>query len=190
MRRRGFIFAGVGLIGAIASNDQSKRAISNFFQLPSEPDLNKSLATNATQVVNSFDYLKQLPAPSFKQGHTLPPLTRFGWTLPFETRVELADRWGYALEWGGYATTKTVAKAISSPQSVQAKIMALAASDPKKYQLAVILNRALPNTPEAIWLHNNQGELVTAKNGKKIWSPLTSTHLLSFGSGQPTIPVA
>ncbi|MFM5896651.1 MAG: hypothetical protein ACKO8W_03960 [Dolichospermum sp.] len=171
MRRRGFIFAGVGLIGAIASNDQSKRAISNFFQLPSEPDLNKSLATNATQVVNSFDYLKQLPAPSFKQGHTLPPLTRFGWTLPFETRVELADRWGYALEWGGYATPKTVAKAISSPQSVQAKIMALAASDPKKYQLAVILNRALPNTPEAIWLHNNQGELVTAKNGKKIWSP-------------------
>lgn len=168
-RRKAVTFAGIGLIGAIASSHQNKRAISEFFdQLLSEPNTGRTFAANAAQIIYPFHYLKQLPAPSFKQGHTLPPLTRFGWTLPFEARVELADRWGYALEWGGYAKPKTVAKAMSNPQSDEAKIMALAASEPNKYQLAVVLNRDLPNTPEAIWLHNNRGELV---NGKKIWSP-------------------
>ena len=128
----------------------------------------QTLAANAAQTTTPFQYLKQIPAPNFKQGHTLPPLTRFGWVLPFDARVELADRWGYALEWGGYATPKTVAKAIADPKSDSAKVMALVAADPKRYQLAVILNRELPKTPENIWLHNDRGELI---NGKKIWSP-------------------
>jgi hypothetical protein len=46
-------------------------------------------------------WLASQPKPQFLAGHTLLPLTRFGWTLPFEARVELAEHWGYALEFGG-----------------------------------------------------------------------------------------
>jgi hypothetical protein len=167
MQRRQVIFAGIGLMGAIAYSDRNQKSIGQFFdRSPDDPV--KKISANAAETIDPVQYLKRLAAPKFKPGHTLPPLTRFGWVLPFETRVELADRWGYALEWGGYATPKSVAKAMSDPQSTEAKIMALAAAEPKRYQLAVVLNRNLPQSPKDIWLHNDRGELVA---GKKIWSP-------------------
>jgi hypothetical protein len=43
-------------------------------------------------------------APHFREGHALPPLTRYCWTLPLDARAELAERWGYALEFGGYVS--------------------------------------------------------------------------------------
>ncbi len=167
MQRRKVIFAGVGLIGAIAYGNHNKRAIGQFFE-PSPNQPTNIITASAGQTISPLQYLKLLSAPKFKQGHTLPPLTRFGWTLPFGSRVELADHWGYALEWGGYASLKNVAKVMSKPDSIEAKIMALASSQPDRYKLSVILNRDLPKTPKEIWLHNNRGELV---NGKKIWSP-------------------
>jgi hypothetical protein len=167
MQRRKVIFAGVGFMGAIAYGRQQDRSILlSSTQLSGEPE-NIAIAS-AAQVINPAQYLKQLKPPKFKRGHTLPPLTRFGWTLPFDVRVELADRWGYTLEWGSYATHQSVATAISNPKSAEAKIMALAASQPDRYKLSVILSRDLPNTPETIWLHNNRGELV---DGQKTWSP-------------------
>lgn len=168
MRRRTVIFAGVGMVSAIAYSDQNSNSMGQIFeQLPHKIAQSQADA-NTAQTITPVQYLRQIPKPNFKQGHTLPPLTRFGWTLPFDARVELADRWGYALEWGGYATPKTVAEAIADPKSDSAKVMALVAAAPNRYQLAVILNRDLPNTPENIWLHNDRGELI---NGKKIWSP-------------------
>jgi hypothetical protein len=166
MQRRKVIFAGFGLMGAIACNDRNKRSLSEVEQLSTEAV--QTIATNKVQKSDPARYLQQLSPPKFKAGHTLPLLSRFGWTLPFEARVELADRWGYALEWGNYAMATSVDKALTDPQSDEAKVMALAASQPKKYQLAVILNRDLPNAPKTLWLHNNRGELV---DGRQIWSP-------------------
>jgi len=51
--------------------------------------------------ISAAKYLQSLPKPHFRGGHTLGPLTRYGWTLPFEARVELAGPWGYAVEFGG-----------------------------------------------------------------------------------------
>jgi hypothetical protein len=166
MQRRKVLLAGMGLMGTLACSHRDRAALGRLTESPDAPT--SDLAANIGKSIDPAQYLKHLPAPKFKPGHTLPPLTRFGWTLPFASRVELADRWGYALEWGPYATAERVAYALSDPNSEEAKVMALAASNPKRYQLAVILDRNLPTTPESVWLHNDRGELL---DGKQTWSP-------------------
>jgi hypothetical protein len=148
MERRKAILAGAGFIGAIAYGKQNKVGSSQFFgQSP-----NVLLPANAADTVDIVQYLRLQPQPKFKRGHTLPPLSRFGWIMPTAAGIELAERWGYALEWDG-----------------SSRISSLVASDPKKYRLSVILHREpLPNMPESMWLHNALGELV---NGQQIWSP-------------------
>ena len=58
----------------------------------------------AEEEISPAAYLASLSRPVFRAGHTLPPLTRYGWTLPLEVNAELARHWGYALEMGGYWT--------------------------------------------------------------------------------------
>jgi hypothetical protein len=166
MRRREVILAGFGVIGSIAYGCRDGQSGERFAQSPTE--ILQATAAQKTGKTDPARYLQQLSAPKFKPGHTLPRLSRFGWTLPFEARVELADRWGYALEWGPYASIEGVQKALADPKSDEAKAMALAASQPKRYPLAVILSRDLPTTPKTLWLHNDRGELV---DGRQIWSP-------------------
>lgn len=95
-------------------------------------------------------YLAALQPPEFAPGHTLPRLTRYGWTLDFDTRVEFARRWGYALEWGsvtwlnGCATAEAVQQAIDDPTSDAGKCVRLAAEQPETFKLSVICCRDLP----------------------------------------------
>ena len=112
------------------------------------------------------DYLAGLAAPSYAPGHTLPPLTRFGWTLDLDTRIELARRWGYALEWGGYATEKAVSRALADPKNPSAVCMKLAADDPETFKLAVICSRELPESdavPPETWSRDEKGNLLSAQ---------------------------
>lgn len=116
--------------------------------------------------VTPAEWLKSQPAPVFKAGHTLPPLTRFGWTLDFDTRVELAERWGYGLEFGGYADSGSVARALSDPKDAGARCLELAARDPKTYKLAVICSRALPpedRVPAETWTRDAEGRFLNGK---------------------------
>ena len=115
------------------------------------------------------EYLASLPAPVFAKGHTLPRLTRYGWTLDFDTRVDLARRWGYALEWGsvpwlnGYATAEAVDAALANPGSDAAKCMRLAAEEPETFKLSVICCRDLPaadSVPPETWTRDAKGEFV------------------------------
>lgn len=118
----------------------------------------------ASAPVTAAEYLAAQPKPHFKPGHTLPPLTRFGWTLPFDARVELADNWGYGLEFGGYATLGRVTKDLDNPASEASRLVALAASDPKRYRLAVICARDLPtDVPPETWTRNATGRLLDGK---------------------------
>ena len=119
--------------------------------------------------ISPAEYLRRQLKPTFRLGHTLPPLTRFGWTLPLDARVELAEHWGYALEFGGYATTKLLDKELDDANSISSKVLALAASDPNRYRLAVIVARDLPkDVPPETWTRDANGQLV---EGKQIWSP-------------------
>jgi hypothetical protein len=137
---------------------------------------------NAGSNVTAAVYLSHQPKPQFYAGHTLPPLTRFGWTLPFETRVELTENWGYALEFGGYATEKQVEKELADPKSVVSRLCALTAANPKRYPLAVIVTRELPRqVPIETWARDAEGRLLDAKaqsmdgnvwdGHKAVWSP-------------------
>jgi len=122
----------------------------------------------------ALELLQEAPKPHFREGHTLLPLTRWGWTMPFEVRVELAEHWGYALELGGYATEPAV-RQLDDPESVPSKICALAASDPKRYPLCVLTHRPFldksfrEQLPEAAWCHGADGKLI--ENPRRCYSP-------------------
>ncbi len=115
----------------------------------------------------ALEVLQGAPKPRFREGHTLLPLTRWGWTMPFEVRVELAEHWGYALEFGGYATARSVAQ-LDDPESVASKICALAASDPKKYPLCVLAHRPFldkefrAGLPDEAWCRDADGNPIEA----------------------------
>ena len=110
-------------------------------------------------------YLQSQPNPVFRAGHTLPPLTRYGWSLGYDVRVAMAKNWGYALEYGGYATESDVQKDLADPNSMASKLCALTASDPKRYKLAVICSRELPtkNLPPEAWARDKDGKYLNGK---------------------------
>lgn len=113
----------------------------------------------------ALQMLQEAPKPQFRAGHTLLPLTRWGWTMPFEVRVELAEHWGYALEFGADATMAVV-KPLDDAKSIPSRICALTASDPKKYPLCVLTARPLldkkflDSLPPEAWCHDAQGKLI------------------------------
>jgi hypothetical protein len=116
----------------------------------------------------ALEQLRAGPQPNFRAGHTLPPLSRWGWAMSYDVRVELARNWGYALEFGGYVTD-AVAKSLDEPTSEASKLCALAASDPKRYPLFVLVSHgAFGEVPEAAYAHDAEGKLA---DGKRLWSP-------------------
>ena len=125
----------------------------------------------AEEKMRSWDYLDTLQTPQFREGHTLPPLTRWGYTgrIPLELRVALARDWGYALEAG---TVQKLAANMDDPDTVEARIVSLVENEPDRYKLSVVYNHPLnalkDMVPEEAWTRNAKGELV---EDKKIWSP-------------------
>lgn len=121
------------------------------------------------------DYIASAePKPFFKPGHTLPPLTRFGWVSPFPARKLFAQDWGYAVEFSGY-TSESAVDRLDNPFSDEAKSVALVNSDPAKYKLAVICDRYTPGTwSSEIWCKDADGKLLDSKarsmDGTE-WSP-------------------
>lgn len=121
------------------------------------------------------DYIASYePKPFFKPGHTLPPLTRFGWVAPFAASKLFARDWGYAVEFSGY-TSDAVVNRLENPFSEEAKAVALVNSDPAKYKLAVICDRYTPATwSSEIWCHDANGKFLSSKavsmDGTE-WSP-------------------
>ena len=141
----------------------------------------EALAADAgdSPTMTPAEYLAAQPKPAFRPGHTLPPLTRFGWTLPLDARIALAEHFGYALEFGGYADADTVARDLANPESDAAKLVALCASDPKRYPLAVICSRRLPEgTDPNTWARDAEGKFLDGKavslDGNE-WNPKMRT---------------
>ena len=95
------------------------------------------------QAGTALEHLRSQTAPVFRRGHTLPPLSRWGWQMPFDVRVELCEKWGYGLEFGGYVSNKVLDKMDADPTCANARVVALTASNPKKYPLCVLTHRPL-----------------------------------------------
>lgn len=126
--------------------------------------------------ISAAVYLERQPKPIFEPGSRLPKLTRWGWTIPFDTRVELARNWGYALEFGGYSQLGQLEKAFEKSNSVQSRICNLAASDPQQYSLEVIMDLYLPEpepVPDDFWVRDEQGDFT---DGRNTWLDPTNTN--------------
>ena len=89
------------------------------------------------------ELLEAAKPPLFKAGHTLPRLSRWGWSMPFEVRVKLCEEWGYGLEVGGYLTEGAVDEIERDAAHPNAKVVALAAANPERYPLTVLAHRPL-----------------------------------------------
>ena len=118
--------------------------------------------TKPAPAITSAAWLKSQPKPAFRAGYTLPRLTRYAWSLPFETRVELTENWGYALEYGGYVGNLD---ALADPNSNESRVLALAKSDPKRYPVAVICSRQLPGkeAPPETWTRDKDGKAINGQ---------------------------
>jgi hypothetical protein len=96
---------------------------------------------SAAPAKTALQHLQEAPKPVFKAGHTLPPLTRWGWSMPYDVRLELCTNWGYALEFAGYLTPGAMEDLNIKTNGDNARLVALSASDPKKFPLFVITHR-------------------------------------------------
>ena len=114
--------------------------------------------------VTSAAWLKSQPKPAFRADYTLPRLTRYGWVLPLDTRFELTESWGYALEFGGYVGDETV-KRLDDPNSEESRMLEVAKKDPKRYPVAVICSRQLPGeeAPPESWTRDKDGKAINGQ---------------------------
>ncbi|XOF32989.1 MAG: hypothetical protein ACL93V_13350 [Candidatus Electrothrix sp. YB6] len=114
----------------------------------------------AEEKIGPAAYLASLPKPVFRADHTLPPLTRYGWTLPLEVNAEFARHWGYALEMGGYWTQAKAAN-LQKAGTKEAELIALAKAE--KLKVFAITNRETPAAvPPETWTRNREGKLLLA----------------------------
>ncbi|MBN2452615.1 MAG: hypothetical protein JXR77_19685 [Lentisphaeria bacterium] len=138
-----------------------------------------------------LDHLRSARRPAFREGHTLLPLTRWGWGLSFEANVELAEHWGYALELG--EANARLAASLDDPESRAAKLCALTARDPVRYPLSALVYRApldkafRESLPEEVWCHEADGAL---PDGKRVWSPLAPETVFAAAGRAAAEPLA
>ena len=119
-----------------------------------------------------LQWLKGQPKPAFKDGHTLPPLTRWGWAMSFDVAKELADNWGYAVEFAGYVSGKVADEALANPNGRNGQCLALVAGNPQKYKLGVLLDRQFPkDMPPEAYLRDAEGKFIPEKSNPKSLSP-------------------
>jgi hypothetical protein len=92
--------------------------------------------------------------------------------------VELAERWGYALSIDSYLNQAVVHDITTNPAGVNARIVALAQSDPEKYPLSVLADRPLvggattmpPELVGAYYARDSSGNFVVdAATGGPSW---------------------
>jgi hypothetical protein len=158
--------------------------------------------TNARPALTLAEHLKAANAPVFRQDHTLPPLTRWGWSMPIDVRIELTEKWGYALEIGGYVTDALVDELERNPTNGNGRIVALAAADPRRYPLFVLTDRPLGDKAidglstelrEAYYVKDAKGQPVAdPKTGKPGWrtiSPLAPDAIFAWAARGTVAPL-
>jgi len=128
---------------------------------------------------SALEHLQAVPKPAFAAEHSLPPLTRWGWRMPFDLQVELCRHWGYALELGG--VNANTLKKLDEPDSPPAKLVALTAKDPERYPLSVLAHRPYygadfkDSCPPETWS-------IDADTSKKAWSPAAPDSVFQRGA--------
>ncbi len=135
-----------------------------------------SAAAPPVEMITPAQWLKRQPKPIFKPGHTMPRLTRYGWSLALDTNVELTENWHYALQLPTYLSDEDrVLERLKDPNDEVFKIVALTNSNPAKYPLATILSRSEPLNPAPeTFLRDADGKLLSGNT----YSPLNPQSVL------------
>jgi hypothetical protein len=137
----------------------------SWLSLSAIPQVTAADSAATPAMVKPTEWLEAQPKPLFKTDHTLPRLTRYGFPFPYNLKVELAKNWGYALEFTGYLTAESIVQ-LDTPGTDEAKLAALAKSDPKNYSLSVTCSRKMPSHDEAppeAWARDKEGKVLTGK---------------------------
>jgi len=114
--------------------------------------------------VKPLDWLKAQKAPDFAPNSTLLPLGRWGWAMSFEVAKELADRWGYAVEFAGYVSEKVADEALANPNGRNGQCLTLVAGNSRKYKLGVLLDRQFPkDMPPEAYIRDADGNFIKVK---------------------------
>ena len=121
------------------------------------------------QTVTPSQWLAAQPKPAYKTGHTLPRLTRFAANdqQDLAYQKELAENWGYAVQFGGYTSLTQdggIASKLNDLNSYESKIAALTIANPQRYPLAQIGHpRDIPgaDAPAGSWIYRADGTIVT-----------------------------
>lgn len=131
--------------------------------------------------VKPAQFLASQPHPVFKPGNGLLPLTRWGWQLSFEAMLEMAN-WGYALDFG--EVNEHSVKALESPDTIQAKIIALVRAEPNRYKLSVLMPRGPQDRgrPPAALIRDKNENVINPPH----WSPEAPDSVLSSLAAQTT----
>jgi hypothetical protein len=132
------------------------------------------------------ELLKEAPRPVFAENHTLPPLSRWGWQMPYEAAVELCEHWGYALEFGPELGPEAVRQSLLKTNSSPARLARLSASNPAKFPLAVIAYRGISQAklPEETFVHDADGKRFADVPAWKTWSPLLPDSIYEVAAAQ------
>lgn len=100
----------------------------------------KFSATTSKPQTSWGTWLQNQPAPDFKPGHRLPHLSIYfyGSDQEYEISLDLAERWGYALNVGyGDQIDQVIADArTATPQTSRGRLLKLALANPAKYPVA------------------------------------------------------
>lgn len=140
------------------------------------------------------ELLKEAPKPVFAEKHSLLPLSRWGWQMPYDTAVELCEHWGYALEFGPEFSPESVRQGLASTNSDQARYVRLSAADPARYPLAVIVYRGgimnASGLPEETFVHDADGRRLADVPEWKTWSPILPDKLYQDAAARAASAVA
>ena len=123
-----------------------------------------SSPTADAQTVTPVQWLNSQPQPAFKAGHTLPRLTRYGWSaLGVPTRIKMCENWGFTLDFTRYALTQEAVSRLDDPLSDESQMAALNLSNPSRYPLSVSSNQGFPGAeaPPTSWTRDVNGVILT-----------------------------
>ena len=132
------------------------------------------------------EMLKAAPQPVFAAKHTLPPLSRWGWQMSYETALELCEHWGYALEIGAEYSPDSIRQDLANTNSGAARMVRLSAANPAKYPLALIVYRGVMHAtlPEEAFVHDAAGKRLENVAEWKTVSPLMPDTLYQDAAAQ------
>jgi len=142
--------------------------------------------------MTALEHLRRAPKPRFRDAHTLPRLSRWGWLMPLEARVELTEHWGYALEMGD--ANERLVKQLADPKSVPARLLALNASGANRYPLCVLVHRAcvdrafIEKLPPETWCRDAQGKPIDAARWR-VWSPEAPDAVFEKAAARAVVPL-